>query len=339
MFKLWSKVNKEAKEELSPNFGFRSWNKLSIEDKDLIWKYLDSHFFEKNKYSENFSFGGNSCNYKFSGNNDEKSCKLKRITYSVAFLNSENKARSYARNFLENKEFNSACQDFYEIFSSQSENVVLELLSYYSNLVIFERKDKKLEREINENDKEFNKRTTEWKWEEFDKFSEDLNEVFLQFGIKYCLSRNHFIPRQEEKIIKEIYDPVLIFLSDDSKWKEINKELSDAFDDYRKNTPQGYSGCITNSIVALEGFLQVLIYGEIGGSEGLTGLIKKSIDKKLIPYDGFANQIFKNINSILMRERGKTGNAHPKKEYSNEKNARMVLNLTMIFLQHCINET
>lgn len=40
--------------------------------------------------------------------------------------------------------------------------------------------------------------------------------------------------------------------------------------------------------------------------------------------------------TILARERQSTSNAHPKREYAIEKNARLVLNLVMIFIQHCI---
>ena len=33
-----------------------------------------------------------------------------------------------------------------------------------------------------------------------------------------------------------------------------------------------------------------------------------------------------------------SGIAHPKKEYANERNARTILNLSMIFFQHCIQK-
>ena len=52
--------------------------------------------------------------------------------------------------------------------------------------------------------------------------------------------------------------------------------------------------------------------------------------------DFFTKEIFKNIESIFARERQDKGNAHPKKEYATEKSARTLMNLSMIFLQHCI---
>ena len=336
MFKLWSETKKEARDELSPDFGFRSWEELSNDDKYIIWKYVDRHFFKKDECRQTFSYGNKSCNYEFFGDYNEKNNKLTRVVDSISYLNLRNKANSYARNFLEDSKFNSACKDFYEIFSTQSENVVFELLSLYSKLIMLERSKRKPSRNEEESDNEFEKRTFEWKWEVFDKFTEDLNEVFLQFGIKYHLTRDGFIPRQDNKIMEEIYEPVLDYLSD-KKWEKVNEILSDAFSDYRKNTPQGYSSCVTHSVSALQAFLQILVNGKIG-SGGIKELIKQAQDKKLIPNDIFSGKIFKDIDSILMRERGKTGNPHPKKEYANEKSARLVLNLMMIFFQHCIQK-
>ena len=42
------------------------------------------------------------------------------------------------------------------------------------------------------------------------------------------------------------------------------------------------------------------------------------------------------MESIFARERQETSNAHPMKEYATEKNTRLILNLAMIFFQHCI---
>lgn len=335
MFKLWSETKKEARNELSPDFNFRGWGELPDEDKYKIWKYVEWYFFEKDECYQAFDYGKRRCNYKFFGDYDEPNNKLTRVVDSVRFLNSRNKARSYARNFLEDSTFNSACKDFYEIFSTQSENVVFELLSLYSKCIILERSEEEPNRNEEENDNEFKKRTFEWRWEVFDGFAENLNEVFLQFGIKYCLTRSGFMPRQDVKIMKEIYEPVLSYLSD-KKWEKVNEILSDSFADYRKNIPQGYSNCVTHTVSALQAFLQILVNGKIGSSDGINNFIKQAQEKELIPTDKFSSEIFKNIESILMRERGKTGDAHPKQEYANEKNARLVLNLIMVFIQHCI---
>jgi len=37
-----------------------------------------------------------------------------------------------------------------------------------------------------------------------------------------------------------------------------------------------------------------------------------------------------------MQKRQEVGDPHPKKEYANEGTAKLVMNLSMIFIQHCI---
>ncbi|TSC94010.1 MAG: Uncharacterized protein CEN87_679 [Parcubacteria group bacterium Licking1014_1] len=72
--------------------------------------------------------------------------------------------------------------------------------------------------------------------------------------LKAAMTRLGFIPRQDEKIMEKIYKPVLNFLSH-TKWKKANEILSDAFVDYRKNTNEGYSDCVTHAVATVEAFL------------------------------------------------------------------------------------
>mgnify|MGYP000226891872 CR=1 FL=1 len=337
-FKLWSELNPKAKKELKPDFGLRSWNSLSSDEKYKIWKYLEWYFFDKDiktKYKGYYPLRKIHY-YKFFGEPQENEKKKKRIYFSIADLNHKYKAKSYAKNFLEDNTLNSACHDFYEIFMNQDENVVMELLSLYSLLLIPERAKGTIHKKEGESEEEYNQRLENWRWEEFDKFRKDLNEVFTDFGINLYLTRQGFAPRQEEKIIKEIYEPVLNYLSH-SKWTEVSKILSDAFDEYRKNTPQGYSNCVTNVISAIQAFLQIVVNGKTGKGE-ISKLIPIAQKKKLIPDDFFTQKIFDNLESVFARQRQETGIAHPKKQYANEKNARLMLNLAMVFLQHCIQK-
>jgi hypothetical protein len=144
------------------------------------------------------------------------------------------------------------------------------------------------------------------------------------------------MPRQDSKIIEEVYEPILSFLSN-NKWEEVNRLLSDSFADYRKNTPQGYSNCVTNTISAVQAFLQILVHDKTGKGE-ISKLIAEAQKKSLVPNDFFTQKIFENMESILAKERQETGIAHPKKEYATEKNTRTILNLAMIFIQHCIQK-
>jgi hypothetical protein len=147
------------------------------------------------------------------------------------------------------------------------------------------------------------------------------------------LTPSGFVPRQEEKIAQDIYEPVLAILAD-QKWTKVSQHLSDAFADYQKNTPQGFSSCITKTVSAVQAYLQILVLGKTGKGS-ITELIKQAQTKNLIPQDLFTTIIFKNIESILMKARQEMGDAHPKNVYADDKNALLVLNLAMVFFQHC----
>ncbi len=331
-FKLWSELNSKAKKCLKPDFGFRPWDSLNDDDKYKIWKHLELHFFDRNiKRNHN-----NKTYYHFFGKYWEAEEKEGRILYSIVVLNNKYKANAYTPNFLENTNLISACADFYNIFAKENSHVVLEMLSLYCKKLISERSEKSIDRKEDETIIEYENRLLNFRWADFDKFSNILNEVFNDFGINICLTRQGFIPRQEEQFTEQIYLPVLKCLSH-AKWKEVNRILSDSFDDYRKSTPQGYSSSVTNAVAAIQAFLQIIVYAKTGKGE-VSKLISEAQKKGLIPNDFFTTKIFNNIESIFARERQETGLAHPKKEYATEKNARLILNLAMIFLQHCIQK-
>jgi len=317
MFKFFSETNREAERFLKPDLGLRSWNDLSTDEKDKIWHHLKQYFFvdiqkvERYERREPYLYEIRRSYADRVGYMEYRRNAIV-IVKSIVYLNEKYKAKSFAENYLKKPDLDAACCDFYHIFMNQEEFVVIELLSFYAKFLLSQG------------------------CKFFDGFRERLNDVFLQFGIKYHLTRDGFIPRQEEKIIEEIYEPVLSCLRD-PKWKEVSKILSDAFDEYRKNTPQGYSNCVTNTVSAIQAFLQIIVNEKTGKGE-ISKLIPEAQKRKLIPDDFFTKKIFVNLESILARERSDNGTAHPKKEYANEKNARTMLNLAMIFFQHCIQK-
>ncbi|VEN73765.1 conserved hypothetical protein [Candidatus Desulfarcum epimagneticum] len=165
----------------------------------------------------------------------------------------------------------------------------------------------------------------------FEKTINDVNHFFERFSLNIVIVKNQFIPRQGKKITEEIYRPVLEFLGD-KKWEEVNRELGDAFKKYQENTPQGYSTAITHVIASAEAFLQILMYGEARKGGAFQILINKARKDDFIP----DNKFTKNIGSIFGNKRGIYGDGHPKKEYGTEEEARLTLNLVMVFLQYCI---
>jgi hypothetical protein len=183
-FKLWSELNPKAKKELKPDFGFRNWNSLSEDEKYKIWKYLKSHFFN-NKIKKEYQ----NDHYEFYGDSWDKERKNKRIFLSIVFINREYKAKSYAKKYFEDGTFNSACYDFYNIFVKQDEHVVMELLSLYCKILISERAKSTMNKREDETEEDYQEKLQNYKWINFDKFSEDLNGVFTDFGINLYLTR------------------------------------------------------------------------------------------------------------------------------------------------------
>ncbi|MBI2552562.1 hypothetical protein HYW17_04680 [Candidatus Uhrbacteria bacterium] len=312
MFKLWSEQNNEAKQLLSPNLDLRSWDDLSNEEKEKMWNFLKEWF-----------------------NREDDP----RVLLAIIHLNEVHKFRSYARATLEHPSPRSSSADFKNIFFNESRHVVLECLSCFCKSVLDERRrdSGRIYRHDYDSDEEYMEALTRWRFNEFDKFTERINDVFEHFSINLILTRSGFIDRQDPKVVQEIYVPVLNFLSL-PKWRDVNRDLSDAFKEYQIKTAQSYSNCITHAVSGVQAFLQILVHEQTGGEYGISNLIKQAQEKGLIPEDKFSNAIFKNVETILMGERGKTGDAHPKQEYANEKNARLVLNLIMIFIQHCIQK-
>jgi hypothetical protein len=337
-FKLWSEINFEARKALMPDMGFRSWDELSDNDKFRIWNHLEIHFFNPNQdfdYENHFQVYTDNSKHYYPFYEPDADNKRKRINYAVAYMHDVYKVNNYAKNLLHERTHYNACADFRSIFMTESENIVFELISLYCKALIDEF-DKKFYRVKDPYEKEesYEKERQKWKDGNFNDFADELNNVFSDFGLKVHMTKNGFIPRQDEKIITEIFEPVLKCLSGD-KWREVNNILKDAFDEYRKNTKNGFSSCVTHTVAAVQAFLQILIYGKTGKGD-ISKLIIQGQKENLIPKDTFTREIFKTIESVLMSERQNTGHAHPKKEYASEKNAKMLLNLSMVFIQHCL---
>ncbi len=338
MFKLWSESNRDAKKNLKPDLGLRQWGDLSTEEKKLIWKYLELYFFNVEviiscahyEISQKYENGNGEC-YLVEGYYADNI--RERINYSVEQMQQLYKAKNYTNTYTRYNTHYNACTDFHKIFTEEDGHAVIELLSHYCIELLYERSQGLLNEEST-TDTEFEARKLEWRLNQFNIFANELNDVFGQFGLNIYLTRNGFIPKQDDKIIKNIFEPVLECLSDE-KWAEVSKLFSDAFAEFRKSTPNSYSTCITHTVSAIQAYLQILVYGKTGVGD-ISKLIPIAQNENLIPSDMFTKKVFDTIESVLMRERQEKGDSHPKKEYANERNAKLVLNLAMVFLQHCI---
>ncbi len=314
MFKLWSELDSDARKELMSDFQYRKWGELTEVEKVRFWKFSEDVFFPL-RLLKNYGEYVNDIEF-----NEHRNKGF--IFHSIFWLDEKYKMKVYAEDFNQNQTDYAAFCDFYNIVTMQDGHIILELLSLFAYAVLTNCQQRKLS-ELNEDDYVY-----------FDECASTLNRLFFEFKLDYHLTRIGFMPRQEMKILQGVYEPVINHLSN-PKFERISVVLRDAFLEYGSNTPNGYSSCITHCIAVVEGFLQIIVYGSIGKGT-LTDLFKDGQKKKLIPDDTFTQGVINVFISVMQKERKTTGDAHIKEDYTTERNAKLIMNLSMIFIQHCI---
>lgn len=147
------------------------------------------------------------------------------------------------------------------------------------------------------------------------------------------MTRNGFIPRQDETIEQELYKPTLKALSD-PKWGSVNKILALMFEDFREGR---YPETITKAHSAIHCFLQILV-GEPGtNAKGELGrLVKDSKKAGLIPTNQFTEPFLQNIQSFITSQRATNSTAKPAQISASSSDALLMMNMTLLFLQHCL---
>ena len=223
---------------------------------------------------------------------------------------------------------------FSNIFISGSGDAVLEILSYFSERMLRDRLARLPQLSDFPDAESHHEKIKDLGWEEYDAFSNEVNHTFLGFRINATLTRSGMIPRQDPIIEKEIHEPVLKFLSS-PKWKPVNDDLISSFKEYQRNTLEGYSTCVTKIISAIQAYLQIRVFGDTTKG-AISELISIAQKRRLIPWDEFSMDVSDSLEKIFAKIRQDASDAHPKKYYATESNARLVINLAMVFLQHCI---
>lgn len=325
---LWSSTDKKI-EDVLMNLGDVEWRDLSGDDKAKIWKYTEQYFFNPNP-SKSAHFHNVSCAYQFYGKDMWENDTLAKVVYhSVDALNEKYKKLSPGKNYYDNPSFSNACKDFYSIFVRADANVVFEMITIYSNIVTFYAVDE-VHKNADETEEEFEQRKEKIKWLRFDKFAKRLSEVFAEFGLNYKLTRAGIVNADEPKVIEEIYRPALKKLSA-QKWQPVDRDLKDAFKAIRDTDG---SGAITHALSALQALLQIVVNGKTGKGD-TAALLKTAIKEKKIPDDNFSQKIISDLNAFWARER-KKGDPHPKAQYATKQQAKLVINLVMVFIDHVL---
>ena len=229
-------------------------------------------------------------------------------------------------------ETEAAYRDFSFVFLEERSDLVLIMLSKFASCWI---DTSALEDAEKSRDIETRKEIVGWAFREFDRLARTLNHIFEQFSVNILVTRNGFVPRQDDKIAQEIYVPTLKALSD-PKWKQVSDHLSDMFDDYQA---RNYPEVITKAHSALQRFLQILVGEGKNGKGELSKLFAHAKKESMISDNLFIQKIVQTIQSFISSERANNSTAKPSTTAASSSDALLVMNVLMVFLQHCLHNT
>ena len=170
-------------------------------------------------------------------------------------------------------------------------------------------------------------------YRKFDRLAKCLNHIFEQFRINLLVTRNEFIPRQDDRIDKEVYEPTLTVLSD-PKWKSVSDDLADMFNDYQK---RNYPEAITKAHSAVQRFLQILVGNEGKNGKGELGILfTRARKESVISENQFSREIVRVFQGFISSKRAKNSTAKPALRPASSSDALLVMNVVMVFIQHCL---
>lgn len=244
--------------------------------------------------------------------------------------NLHNAPRSGIHGGADSQRAAAAGKDFCRIFLEEAEPLVLRMLSKFADRLI----DKySYERARKTSESDGRAKYVSEAFDKFDRFANCLNHIFEQFAVNQLMTRNGFIPRQDETIERVLYKPTLLALSD-PKWKAVSNILALMFEDFREKR---YSETITKAHSAVQCFLQILV-GEPGtNAKGeLAKLINAGKKDGLIPTNQFTDPFLGNIQGFIASERARNSTAKPALTTASSSDALLMMNLTLVFLQHCL---
>lgn len=172
-------------------------------------------------------------------------------------------------------------------------------------------------------------------YEYFDYLSDCLNHIFEQFSVNVRITRSGLMPRQDEVVSNDIYLPTLKMLSD-PRWRPVSDEIGLMFIDYQEGS---FSEFITKAHTSIQRFLQILV-----GEEGKSGrgevakLFAKAKRDQAISSNRFTEPIINVLQSFVVSERATNSTAKPAIKPASSSDALLVMNVVMVFLQHCLQD-
>lgn len=318
-FLLYGQDDVEVEKSIQPSLLFRQWHTLSDAEKQIAIQQL-----ENKKWLEEYSH---------------------EILHTIEYLNDKflrqcpgkhlhaikPSSDSYNRYNNDSERMKAALMDFRHILMrEQSDALIFRMLSKFVNCYIDYHYYKQAEESADPVERE---KYIEYAFDKFNPIANCLNHIFEQFAVNQVVTRSGFIPRQDEKVTKEIYTPTLEALSD-PKWKSVSVDLAKMFEDYRD---ENYPEAITKAHSAVHRFLQI-----ISGEEGKSGkgevgkLFQKAKDDKIIPTNRFTEPLINVIQGFIVSERATNSTAKPTLKDATASDALLMMNVVMVFLQYCL---
>jgi len=319
-FILYGENEQDVENDIQPELSLRSWSDLSNQEKQTAFQQLEN----KNwidSYSQEILSTIEYLNHQYL-----RQCPGKHL-HAIK----PKSDHGHMRYNNDSDRMKAAVLDFQHIFmQEESEALVFRMLSKFAEGYI----DGFAYRQASEaDDKSNQKEYIDEAFRQFDKLANCLNHIFEQFAVNQVVTRNGFIPRQDDKLQHDVYIPTLRLLSN-PKWKKVSDDLSEMFEDYQK---EDYAETITKAHRSVQRFLQVLVGEEGKNGKGEVGkLLKQVKDENIIPLNRFTEPLINLTQSFITSERATNSTAKPSAKDATASDALLMMNIVMVFLQFCL---
>lgn len=319
-FLLYGQDDSNIEENIQPTLALRRWSELSDAEKQVASQELENSGW-LDEYSSEILQTVEYLNHAFL-----RQCPGRRL-HNIKPQDAYRGSNEYERK-------QAALLDFQHILlQEKSDAMIFRMLSKFASCYIDGFNYRRAAELTDEGER---KGLTDEAFKKFDRLGNCLNHIFEQFAVNQVVTRNGFVPRQDEKIIKDVYAPTLRVLAD-PKWKAVSVDLGKMFEDYRE---ENYPEVITKAHVAVQRFLQIITGEEGKSGKGEVGkLFQEAKNKGLIPVNRFTEPLINFIQSFIVSERATNSTAKPTLKDTEPKDALLMMNVVMVFLQYCLQNT
>lgn len=319
-FLLYGEDDPKVESNIQPKLALRNWANLSDEEKQIAFQQLKNSGWVESYSTEILQ------TIEYLNNAFLRQCPGRH-------LHAVQPQRDHYRGGYgnESERMKAAITDFQHIFlREKSDAMVFRMLSKFAESHIGG-----YYRATEIQDDVERKKLIDDAFNKFDRLANCLNHILEQFAVNQLVTRNGFVPRQDNKITEEIYTPTLSILAD-PKWKSVSTDLALMFEDYRE---ENYAEAITKAHRSVQRFLQIIVGEEGKNGKGEVGkLLQKAKEDGIIPANQFTEPLVNVIQGFITSERATNSTAKPTTKDATASDALLMMNVVMVFLQYCLQK-